>query len=72
MIPYLEIPHERVSGVFSLQSTLFQFSLSLGMSFGALLLQGLLTAQGFNCWRRALRLKRFGRLSTTASLFAVS
>lgn len=46
VIPYLEIPHERVSGASSLQSTLFQFSLSLGMSFGALLLQGLLTAQG--------------------------
>ena len=46
VIPYLAIPHERVSGASSLQSTLFQFSLSLGMSFGALLLQGLLSVQG--------------------------
>jgi EmrB/QacA subfamily drug resistance transporter len=46
VIPYLKVPHERISLASSLQSTLFQFSLSLGVTFGALVLHGLLAAQG--------------------------
>ncbi len=46
VIPYLEVPRERISRASSLQSTLFQLSLSLGITFGALLLQGLLAAKG--------------------------
>lgn len=46
VIPYLDVPRERISRASSLQSTLFQFSLSLGITLGALVLHGLLTAQG--------------------------
>ena len=46
VIPYLKVPHERISLASSLQSTLFQFSLSIGVTFAALVLQGMLTFQG--------------------------
>lgn len=46
VIPYLKVPHERISLASSLQSTLFQFSLSLGVTISALLLHGLLAVQG--------------------------
>ena len=46
VIPYLDVPHEQVSRASSLQNTLYQFSLSLGIGFGALLLQLLLVARG--------------------------
>lgn len=46
VIPYLKVPHERISLASSLQSTLFQFSLSLGVTLGALVMHGLLSAQG--------------------------
>ena len=46
VIPYLKVPHDRISLASSLQSTLFQFSLSLGITLAALVLHGLLAVQG--------------------------
>lgn len=46
VIPYLGVPREKISRATSLQSTIFQLSLSLGITFGALLLHGLLAIKG--------------------------
>lgn len=46
VIPYLDVPRERISRASSLQSTLFQFSLSLGVTFGSLVLHLFLSAKG--------------------------
>lgn len=46
VIPYLDLPPDRISRATSLQSTIFQLSLGLGISFGALLLHWLLAAKG--------------------------
>lgn len=42
VVPYLDVPQDQVSRATSMQSTLYQFSLSLGVSFAALLLHVLL------------------------------
>lgn len=47
VIPYLHVPKERISRASSLQSTLFQFSMSLGITLGALILHALLAGQGY-------------------------
>jgi EmrB/QacA subfamily drug resistance transporter len=46
VVPYLDVPQDRISRATSMQSTLYQFSLGLGVSFGALLLHVLLL--GYN------------------------
>jgi len=65
VVPFLEVPKERISRATSMQSTLYQFSLSLGVTFGALLLNGLLL--GYN-----LRLDHHASPDTELRVFHIA